>query len=110
MKKLFSLQTDISKRALKIELEEIENKTLNAINEVPTADIQNQIAMLEGRINSTNEEVEIQNDNINEIMVRHFFFNSLLYKLYFYFFTYMKYLRHYEEIIFFDRLTFLREH
>ena len=68
------MQIDVSKRASKKELEEIENKTLNAINEVPTADIQNQISMLEGRINSTNEEVEIQNDNINEIMVRHFFF------------------------------------
>ena len=103
MKKLFSLQIDVSMRALKAELEEIENKCLNASNDVPTAEIQNQISMLEGRINSTNEEVEIQNDNINEIMVRHLFFNSLLYK-------YMKYLRHYEEIIFFDRLTFLREH
>ena len=43
--------------------------------------IQNQIAMLEGRINSTNEDVEIQSDNINEIMVRLFY--SLLYELYF---------------------------
>ena len=41
--------------------------------------IQNQISMIEGRINSTNEDVEIQSDNINEIMVRHFFY-SLLYK------------------------------
>ena len=40
--------------------------------------IQNQIAMLEGRINSTNEDVEIQSDNINEIMVRHLFFYSFL--------------------------------
>ena len=41
--------------------------------------IQNQISMIEGRINSTNEDVEIQSDNINEVMVRHFFY-SLLYK------------------------------
>ena len=73
MKKFFYLQIDVSKRALKAELEEIENKCLNTSNDVPTAEIQNQISMLEGRINSTNEEVEIQNDNINEIMVRHFF-------------------------------------
>ena len=31
--------------------------------------IQNQISMLEGRINSTNEDVEIQSDNIDELMV-----------------------------------------
>ena len=78
MKKLFSLQIDVSKRALKIELEEIENKTLNAINKVPKADIQNQISMLEGRINSTNDDMDIQNDTINELMVRYSFFNSLL--------------------------------
>ena len=36
--------------------------------------IQNQISMLEGRINSTNEDVEIQSDNIDELMVRIFFF------------------------------------
>ena len=78
MKKLFSLKIDVSKRALKVELEEIENKCLNASNDVPTAEIQNQISMLEGRINSTNENVEIQSDNIIEIMVRHFFFYSLL--------------------------------
>ena len=42
--------------------------------------IQNQISMLEGRINSTNEDVEIQSDNIDELMVR-FFFYSLLYEL-----------------------------
>ena len=40
--------------------------------------IQNQISMLEGRINSTNENVEIQSDNIIEIMVRHLFFYLLL--------------------------------
>ena len=68
-------------RALKTELEEIENKSLNAINDELTADIQNQISMLEGRINSTYEDLEIQSNNINEIMVRHFFFYSLLYKL-----------------------------
>ena len=40
--------------------------------------IQNQISMLEGRINSTNENVEIQSDNIDELMVRFFFlFTSL---------------------------------
>ena len=78
MKKLFSLQIDVSKRALNAELEEIKNKCLNAINNVPTAEIQNQISMLEGRINSTNEDVEIQSDNINEIMVRHLFFYLLL--------------------------------
>ena len=75
MKKLFSLQIDVSKRALKTELEEIEYKSLNASNHVPTADIQNQISMLEGRINSTNDYVEIQNDNINEIKVRHLLFS-----------------------------------
>ena len=74
MKKLLSLKIDVSMRALKTELEEIENKSLNAINDVLTADLQNQISMLEGRINSTNENVEIQSDNIIEIMVRHFFF------------------------------------
>ena len=78
MNKLHFLQIDVSKRALKTELEEIENKSLNAINEVRTADIQHQISMLEGRINSTNENVEIQSDNIIEIMVRHLFFYSLL--------------------------------
>ena len=81
MKKLFSLQIDVSKRALKTELKKMENKSFSAINEVPTADIQNQISMLEGRINSTNEDLEIQSDNINEIMVRHLFFYSILYKL-----------------------------
>ena len=75
MKKLFSLQIDVSKRALKTELEEIENKSLNASNDVPTADIQNQISMLEGRINSTNDYVDIQSDNINEIKVRHLLFS-----------------------------------
>ena len=40
--------------------------------------IQNQITMLEGKINSTNEDVEIQSDNIDELMVRIFFFYSLL--------------------------------
>ena len=74
MMKSFSLQIDVSKRALKTELEEIENKTLNAISEVPTADIQNQISMLEGRINSTNKDVEIQSDKLNELMVRIYFF------------------------------------
>ena len=81
MKKSFSLQIDVSKRALKTELEEIENKSLNAINainDVLTENIEKQISMLEGRINSTNEEMEIQSDNINEIMVRHLFFYSLL--------------------------------
>ena len=73
MKKLFSLQIDVSKRALKTELEEIENKSLNASNDVPTADIQNQISMLEGRINSTNEDVEVQSDNIDKIKVEYFF-------------------------------------
>ena len=78
MKKLFSLKIDVSKRALKVELEEIENKCLNASNDVPTAEIQNQISMLEGRINSTNDYMDKQNDTINELMVRYFFFNSLL--------------------------------
>ena len=78
MKKLFSLKIDVSKRALKVELEEIENKCLNASNDVPTAEIQNQISMLEGRINSTNDDMDIQNDTINKLMVRYFFFNSLL--------------------------------
>ena len=41
--------------------------------------IQNQISMLEGRINSTNKNVEIQSDNIDEIMVSHFLY-SLIYK------------------------------
>ena len=81
MKKLFCLQVDVSKRALKTELEEIENKTLNSSNDVPTAEIQKLISMLDGRINSTYEDLEIQSNNINEIMVRHFFFYSLLYKL-----------------------------
>jgi hypothetical protein len=81
MKKLFSLQIDVSKRALKTELEEIENKTLNSSNDVPTAEIQKHISMLEGRINSTYEDLEIQSNNINEIMVRHFFSYSLLSKL-----------------------------
>ena len=75
MKKLFSLQIDVSKRALKTELEEIENKSLNASNDVPTADIQNQISMLEGRINSTNDYVDIQSDNINELKVGRLFFS-----------------------------------
>ena len=81
MKKLLSLQIDVSKKALKTELEEIENKSLNAINainDILTENIENQISMLEGRINSTNEDVEIQSGNINEIMVRHLFFYSLL--------------------------------
>ena len=78
MKKLFLLKIDVSKRALKVELEEIENKCLNASNDVPTAEIQNQISMLEGRINSTNDDMDIQNDTINKLMVRYFFFNSLL--------------------------------
>ena len=78
MKKLFFLKIDVSKRALKVELEEIENKCLNASNDVPTAEIQNQISMLEGRINSTNDYMDKQNDTINELMVRYFFFNSLL--------------------------------
>ena len=43
--------------------------------------IQNQITMLEGKINSTNEDVEIQSNNIDELMVRIFFFYSLLYEL-----------------------------
>ena len=74
------LQIDVSKRAFKTELEETEIKCLNAINDVLTENMQNQISMLEGRINSTNEDVEIQSDNINEIMVRHLFFYSLLSK------------------------------
>ena len=78
MKKFFYLQIDVSKRALKAELEEIENKCLNTSNDVPTAEIQNQISMLEGRINSTNDDMDIQNDTINELMVRYSFFNSLL--------------------------------
>ena len=78
MKKLFFLKIDVSKRALKVELEEIENKCLNASNNVPTAEIQNQISMLEGRINSTNDDMDIQNDTINKLMVRYFFYNSLL--------------------------------
>ena len=78
MKKFFYLQIDVSKRALKAELEEIENKCLNASNDVPTAEIQNQISMLEGRINSTNDNMDIQNDTINKLMVRYFFFNPLL--------------------------------
>ena len=40
--------------------------------------IQNQISMLEDRINSTNEDVEIQSDNINEIMVGYFLLFTLL--------------------------------
>ena len=35
--------------------------------------IQNQISMLEGRINSTNEDVEVQSDNIDKIKVGYFF-------------------------------------
>ena len=35
--------------------------------------IQNQISMLEGRINSTNEDVEVQSDNIDKIKVEYFF-------------------------------------
>ena len=70
-----SLQIDVSMRALKKELEEIENKSLNAINDVLIENVQNQISMLEGRINSTNEDVEIQSDNIDELMVRIFFFS-----------------------------------
>ena len=73
-----SLQIEVSKRALKIEIEEIEFRCLNTSKDVPTADIQNQISMLEGRINSTNDDMDIQNDTINELMVRYFFFNSLL--------------------------------
>ena len=83
MNELHFLQIDVSKRALKTELEEIENKSLNAINainDVLTENIENQISMLEGRINSTNEDVEIQSGNINEIMVRHLFFYSRLSK------------------------------
>ena len=75
MKKLFSLQIDVSMRALKAELEEIENKCLNASNDVPTAEIQNQISMLEGRINSTNEDLDIQSGNMNQLMVRFFFYS-----------------------------------
>ena len=76
MMKSFSLQIDLSTRALKTELEEIENKSLNASNDVPTAaDFQNQISMLEGRINSTTYEVEIQSGIINEIKVRHLLFS-----------------------------------
>ena len=52
---------------------EIENKCLNATNDVPIAEIQNQISMLEGRINSTNEDVEVQSDNIDKIKVGYFF-------------------------------------
>ena len=89
MKKLFSLQIDVSKRALKTELEEIENKSLNAINDVLTADIQNQISMLDGRINSTNNDVEVQSNNINEIMVRDLFFYSFLLNCTLIFFTYV---------------------
>ena len=70
MKKLFSLQIDVSMRALKTELEEIEKKCLNANNDVPTADIQNQTS-----INSTNEYVDIQSENINELKVRHLLFS-----------------------------------
>ena len=74
IEEIIFLQIDLSKRALKTELEEIENKSLNAINEVPIADIQYQISMLEGRINSTNDNVDIQSGNINELKVRHFTF------------------------------------
>ena len=77
MKKLLSLQIDVSKRAFKTELEETEIKCLNAINDVLTENIQNQLSMLEGRINSTNEDVEIQSEDINEIKVRHLFFYLL---------------------------------
>ena len=89
MKKLFSLQIDVSKRALKTELEEIGNKSLNSINDVLTADIQNQISMLDGRINSTNNDVEVQSNNINEIMVRDLFFYSFLLNCTLIFFTYV---------------------
>ena len=92
MKKLLSLQFDVSKRALKTELEKIENKSLNAINtnnDVLIENIQNQMSMLDGRINSTNNDVEVQSDNINEIMVRDLFFYSSHYKLYSNFFTYI---------------------
>ena len=66
------LQIDVSKRASKTELEKLENSYY-----VP---IQTQISMIEGRINSTNDNVEIQSDNINELKVRHLlFFYSLLY-------------------------------
>ena len=75
MKKFFYLQIDVSKRALKAELEEIENKCLNTSNDVPTAEIQNQISILEGRINSTNEDVDIQSENINELKVRRVLFS-----------------------------------
>ena len=69
------LQIDVSKRASKTELEKLENSYY-----VPIADIQTQISMIEGRINSTNDNVEIQSDNINELKVRHLlFFYSLLY-------------------------------
>ena len=42
--------------------------------------IQNQISVLEGRVNSTNENMEIQSDNIDELMVRIYFFYSRLYE------------------------------
>ena len=71
----FLWQIDVSKRALKTELEEIENKCLNASNDVPTVEIQNQISILEGRINSTNENVDIQSENINELKVRRLLFS-----------------------------------
>ena len=38
-----------------------------------TYSIQNQISMLEDRINSTNEDVEVQSDNIDKIKVEYFF-------------------------------------
>ena len=58
------LQIDVSKRASKTELEKLENSYY-----VPIADIQAQISMIEVRINSTNDNVDIQSDNINELKV-----------------------------------------
>ena len=90
MMKSFSLQIDVSKRALKTELEEIENKSLNTINDVLRENFQNQITILEDRINSTNEEVDIQSENINELKVYFFEFtafyqsSNLISYLYFY--------------------------
>ena len=74
---LFSLQMDGSIRALKTELEVIENKCLNASNDVPTAEIQNQLSILKGRINSTNDDVEIQSHNLNQLRVRLFLYYYL---------------------------------
>ena len=72
MKRLLSLQIDVSNRALKTELEEIENKSLNAINDVLlTENIQTQISVLKCRINSTNEDMDVLNDTINELKVWH---------------------------------------